>query len=225
MNRRKLISILGFIVILLSSCQKEPTASFSVSDSNIRTNDTVYFTNTSTDGFSYLWDFGDGSTSNTRNPFHIYSEDNSYNVSLTAMSANENKTDKATQLITVAHQTDLLFHVVYYGTSTLVNNCYVRIYTNKDDYSTGNNRVGIDTTDNSGIARFNGLEPIKYYVSAFRFSDNGSGYWSNTNLAYVTSTLEKNKLNQYILYVAHIYKNKGRNELIIKDISPILPSI
>jgi PKD repeat protein len=45
---------------------------------------TVFFTNTSTDGSSFTWDFGDGNTSNSVNPTHVYSNPGMYNVSLIA---------------------------------------------------------------------------------------------------------------------------------------------
>ncbi len=44
---------------------------------------TVTFTNTSTGGNSYLWNFGDGQTSEEENPVHEYSEDGIYVVILT----------------------------------------------------------------------------------------------------------------------------------------------
>ena len=45
---------------------------------------TVQFINNSTDADSYLWDFGDGSTSTEENPSHEYTAFGEYNVSLTA---------------------------------------------------------------------------------------------------------------------------------------------
>ena len=45
----------------------------------------VQFTNqSSTDSRTYLWDFGDGTTSTEKNPMHIYSTAGTYTVSLTA---------------------------------------------------------------------------------------------------------------------------------------------
>jgi PKD repeat protein len=46
----------------------------------------VNFTNHSVNATSYLWDFGDGSTSTTKNPAHIYYHDSSYTVILHAFS-------------------------------------------------------------------------------------------------------------------------------------------
>ncbi len=45
---------------------------------------TLTFTNLSTDATAYLWDFGDGTTSNQENPTHIYATPGEYNVSLAA---------------------------------------------------------------------------------------------------------------------------------------------
>ncbi len=44
--------------------------------------DTVYFADNSVDATSWLWDFGDGDTSNLQNPMHIYSANGNYNISL-----------------------------------------------------------------------------------------------------------------------------------------------
>lgn len=57
-----------------------PIAGFTYSLYNL----TVNFFNTSTDGESFLWDFGDGATSTEMNPFHTYASQGSYNVTLTA---------------------------------------------------------------------------------------------------------------------------------------------
>lgn len=62
--------LLGIIIVLMPACSKDetnpeivPTASFTVSSNSVYINDTVKFTNTSTNAGSYLWCFGDGNTS------------------------------------------------------------------------------------------------------------------------------------------------------------------
>lgn len=57
-----------------------PTAEFSYSSNAL----TVNFTNTSANASTYLWDFGDGNTSNENNPTHTYSIAGAYVVVLTA---------------------------------------------------------------------------------------------------------------------------------------------
>jgi PKD repeat protein len=46
------------------------------------------FTNTTTDGVYYLWDFGDGNTSREVNPVHTYTREGIYQVRLTATNYN-----------------------------------------------------------------------------------------------------------------------------------------
>ncbi|KKG09770.1 PGF-pre-PGF domain-containing protein, partial [Methanosarcina sp. 2.H.A.1B.4] len=60
----------------------------------------IAFTDTSTGlPTSWAWDFGDGSTSDNRNPTHTYSAGGSYNVNLTV--SNEYGTDSKTAVIVV----------------------------------------------------------------------------------------------------------------------------
>ena len=49
--------------------------------------DSVGFTNTSTNGGLYHWDFGDGETSTDENPYHFYPNDGLYTVTLTSWNA------------------------------------------------------------------------------------------------------------------------------------------
>lgn len=46
--------------------------------------DTAFFTNTSTNADTYLWDFGDGNTSTDVNPIHVYASTGNYIVTLVA---------------------------------------------------------------------------------------------------------------------------------------------
>ncbi len=49
---------------------------------------TVNFTNTTTDGVSWVWTFGDGGTSTAQNPSHTYTSPGTYTVRLVATGAN-----------------------------------------------------------------------------------------------------------------------------------------
>lgn len=57
----------------------DPIANFSYMNSTFD----VDFTNTSQNGISYSWDFGDGSNSTDANPIHTYAVTGNYNVTLT----------------------------------------------------------------------------------------------------------------------------------------------
>ncbi len=58
----------------------EPVAAFEYS----ATEDKVSFTNTSQDGVTYSWDFGDNTGSTEASPVHTYTQSGTYQVSLTA---------------------------------------------------------------------------------------------------------------------------------------------
>ena len=70
----------------------EVIANFSVSSTNLTLDSnnlaSTYFYNLSQGSNFYLWDFGDGTTSNEINPVHIYNSPGTYNVSL--ISENDN---------------------------------------------------------------------------------------------------------------------------------------
>jgi PKD repeat protein len=69
----------------------KPNASFTTSISGLA----VTFTNTSTDGDTYGWDFGDTQTSTVANPVHTYATQGIYNVTLTVTNSNGSSTASA----------------------------------------------------------------------------------------------------------------------------------
>jgi PKD repeat protein len=72
-----------------------PHASFQATPRNGIRPLTVNFINTSSNALTYLWNFGDGQTSQLENPTHDYTESGSYTVTL--MAINGDRTDTATQ--------------------------------------------------------------------------------------------------------------------------------
>jgi PKD repeat protein len=61
--------------------------------------ETIYFINKSNGGTSYLWDFGDGTTSALANPSKKYTQAGSYNVKLTITKGAETKVLERTKFI------------------------------------------------------------------------------------------------------------------------------
>jgi len=71
----------------LISIYQKPAAVFSVYPTEVLNNSqVVVFTNFSFDGVSWLWNFGDGSTSSEQSPWHKYQSEGSYRVTLTVTS-------------------------------------------------------------------------------------------------------------------------------------------
>jgi outer membrane protein assembly factor BamB len=73
--------------VLINPVNLPPTAQFSYSPASVLVNETVDFTDLSTDVdgsiAAWLWDFGNGATSTEQNPQTTYTAAGSYNVSLT----------------------------------------------------------------------------------------------------------------------------------------------
>ena len=59
--------LIATAVILLTSCQKQPSADFSTDKSEYIAGDVVKLTNSSTDGSSYKWIMPDGQTNTSTN--------------------------------------------------------------------------------------------------------------------------------------------------------------
>jgi gliding motility-associated-like protein len=75
----------GAILVRLVEVHELPTANFELITAPTCIGDSVRFTNTSNDATSYIWNFGNGSTSTIANPAHAYTTAGNYNVGLTAI--------------------------------------------------------------------------------------------------------------------------------------------
>ncbi len=74
----------------------KPTANFNYSGSG-----TINFTNSSTNGATYAWDFGDGNSSTLEDPNHTYGSNNTYTVQLITFSTDSCFSDTITQSVNV----------------------------------------------------------------------------------------------------------------------------
>lgn len=78
-----------------------PDACFTASKTSVSTDESVSFSNCSTDATSYVWSFGDGTNSSWTSPSHAYESGGTYTVRLTATGAGGDS-DSTTRTITVA---------------------------------------------------------------------------------------------------------------------------
>mgnify|MGYP000168044227 CR=1 FL=1 len=95
----------------LNSCGKDddskddpnsPVAKFASSDTNVEIGVSIAFTDQSSNSpTSWLWDFGDGSTSTLQNPSHSFSDLGSYSISLKATNEHGTHTETKNDYITV----------------------------------------------------------------------------------------------------------------------------
>lgn len=97
--------------ITVTAINFPPTTNFTYSPGSPTTDDTIQFTDSSTDPdgtiVSWSWDFGDGGTSTLQNPTHQYSSTGAYTVTLTVTDDN-GMTDNYSKSVTVATTEGLL---------------------------------------------------------------------------------------------------------------------
>ncbi len=65
----------------------DPNADFSAKDTTVCPGTAVNFVNNSTNASAYIWDFGDGNSSTSKNPSHSYSNPGYYTIKLIAKNA------------------------------------------------------------------------------------------------------------------------------------------
>ena len=68
----------------------------------VQNNDSISFSNLSSNFDSIVWHFGDGNTSNLTNPNHTYTASGTYTISLTAFTNAACQTDTSTATISVS---------------------------------------------------------------------------------------------------------------------------
>ena len=110
MLKRYLLSIFTLSTVLFSSCEKEPpapVAAFSFTGGGCTAPCAVLFNNESTNATSYLWVFGDGTTSTQKNPTKTYNVGGTYSVKLTATGTGGSATSTRLVLIQQSAQSQL----------------------------------------------------------------------------------------------------------------------
>ncbi len=113
MNLHKSLAILvaTTFVLLATSCNKVPETDFTYTPTeNPEAGDVIQFQNTTTDGTSFSWTFGDGGTSSVENPSHIFEAAGSFDVKLTA--TNDAGDQAKTKALTINEATNLGFIIV-----------------------------------------------------------------------------------------------------------------
>ena len=197
-----------------------PAACFTTQYDDYYIDEEVVFTNCSSDATSYLWDFGDGTTSTLQNPAHTYTNTGNYTVTLKAYSNGIEST--VTKDLAVHYTTDLDILVMYDGSSDPVIDAEVTLYETENDWINDTNPYLWGNTDNNGIIIFENLDPVEYYVYAYKEASTPPDYYGNDNQGNLVGPLIQYELNSYNVYVEFIYgKNGKKNAYIIKKIKRV----
>ncbi|MFN3755521.1 MAG: carbohydrate binding domain-containing protein [Flavobacterium sp.] len=105
MNKSIQILSILFVFLSFSSCDSNDDTvvkgTLSARYTYVKESGMITFINTSENADSYVWDFGDGTSSTLRNPVKTFTETGDYLVKLTATSSKTGATDSFTSTISI----------------------------------------------------------------------------------------------------------------------------
>jgi PKD repeat protein len=104
MTKATLLLSGAICLALMTGCRKEPNANIDTDKTRIQVGEQITFYNESTDGDSYEWDFGDGTTSTETEPKKSYDNTGTFTVRLIAYSKKKKKQDDDRTTITVVQK-------------------------------------------------------------------------------------------------------------------------
>lgn len=200
---KKYILIMTIIPLLFASCEKDPFADFSASQSVVEIDEIIYFTNLSRDAEYYEWDFGDGTISSRTNPSHHYSTEGIYTVALTAYRDNR-LYDRAYTNIEVLMPTMLEITVLEYYDEYPVSDASVILYPSRNDWDNETNALVEGFTDEDGVVTFTGLSPVSYWIDVWHTNYNNYQLAEEDEYWIKTLPLVANSLNTFTAYVDEV---------------------
>lgn len=188
-----LLSTLALALIILVSCNRLPEPNFTWGpEDNPEAGAVIWFANKTPEASFYEWHFGDEVRSPLENPTHIFAEPGNYEVELTAYNDAGGQTKSKT--ITINDPTVLAFTIIdSTGTLPLVGT-ELRVYDNEADWQEVNEPLLVGYANSLGQVEFSNMDPIVYYIWAFR--DEPDGYWMSGGY---TPALNLNEINSFLI--------------------------
>ena len=97
------LPVIAACILFSQGCEKNPDADFNIVAVNNEVNiyNPVIFQNTSVNGNTYEWSFGDGNTSTDSDPNYQYTTAGTYTVTLKAFSESERKVSEISKVVDV----------------------------------------------------------------------------------------------------------------------------
>ena len=172
--------------LTVTGAMNVPTAQFSANPTNCQALQPVQFTDTSLseDGIkSWLWDFGDGQSSEEQNPSHVYEQAGNYTVSLTVTEIDgDQQTATVSHYITVTEAVNSL--KIEYGRD-LVNHTWSTVLLTKDFVDPVIVATVIDTGDpDPATIRIRNIENNSFEIR-LQEPSNTDGIHPDSEVSYV----------------------------------------
>ena len=186
-------SSLAPALILLLSCKRLPEPDFSWGpEDNPEAGAVIWFANRTPEASFYEWHFGDGVRSDLENPTHIFDEPGNYHVELSAY--NDAGSQTRIRTITINDPTVLAFTITDSTGTIPLTGAELRVYDNQDAWDQINEPLLLAYANSEGKVEFSNLDPIVYYIWAFR--DEADGFWISGGY---TPALTLNQVNSFLV--------------------------
>ena len=143
--------------------------------SDIKDGDQINFTSCSENANSYMWDFGDGSSSTQENPTHIYQTFGNFTITLTV--SNSTGTDSTAKTISVANQNPQFgkyFHENGYGGALEFKENNILILSGPTGSATGSYNMITATKAEISLGGYGDGE----FINNFKSFTNPQGTWT-----------------------------------------------
>jgi PKD repeat protein len=187
----------------------------------------VEFYNTSDDAVDYLWDFGDGYTSEFASPVYSYDEPGTYTVTLTAFGTGSEQ-ESFSKIIEVADgiNSALRITVLEFYEEYPVENASVLLFESLSDWENEVNPSEEVFTTPLGKCVFEGLNYQRYYVDVWE-ADHDNYTLAGEDVAFIeTQPLEPGYIHDFIAYVDYYEPTKkaaltriGKKKLAAENVS------
>lgn len=162
---------------------------------------------------SYLWDFGDGSTSNTMFGSHVYAHSGDYNVSLT-ITDNYSCGNTISNIQTVGRTDDLCHTTITVTSTSTLNANYTHSTIGSGSYSFlwdfGDGNTSILSTPSHSYSN-SGRYPV-----SLRVVDNINNDTAVANINYVTAGSNTCTTNYVLFKDSAIVNTTGVSNIIVK---------
>jgi|GEM_PF-1058317 len=193
----------------------------------------VEFFNTSDDAADYLWQFGDGYTSEFATPVYSYDDPGTYTVTLTAYGSGD-EVDSFSKIIEVVDgiNSALRITVLEYWDEYPVENASVVLFESLADWEDYLNPSDEVFTSALGKCIFEGMNYQRYYVDVLQTDLDGNTIYDNYTLAaedvafIETQPLEPGFIHDFIAYVDYYEPGKkavltriGKKKLAAENVS------
>lgn len=173
----------------------QPTAIFSVSKINPLT---IELFNESKHADTFLWNFGDGTTSTDKNPIHKYKNKGVYRITLKAMK--KGKTDEAEAIITIENPTRVYVTGYSYEKLSIENEYFMLKITDDDIFTTT-----WCTTEWKLVSSAN-MPFISKFSNPVLLDDMSSDKWYKVTILYSTNKKNGKELTSGKFYTEEFFK-------------------